>query len=75
MYVSSWQMLPQVQGKYILRQPECCPTWFYAMMYQCWFYTPVERPPFIAIFDGISSRLVTINDLKHRTFVVKTWYI
>ncbi|XP_022785235.1 uncharacterized protein LOC111325657 [Stylophora pistillata] len=50
------KMLPQVQGKYILRQPECCPTWLFAMMYQCWFYTPVERPPFIAIFDGISSR-------------------
>ena len=55
------------------RQIECCPTWLYTIMHQCWVYAPVERPPFIAIFDGASSRLVIINNLKHRTFEIRTY--
>nr|XP_058942039.1 uncharacterized protein LOC131770343 [Pocillopora verrucosa] len=47
------KMLPQVQGKC---QPKCCPTWLYIIMHQCWVYAPVERLPFMAIFDGISLR-------------------
>ena len=68
-------MLPQVQGKHVLRQPECCPTWLYTIMHQCWIYAPTDRPHFIAIFDGISPRLVIINNLKHRTFEIRTWRI
>ncbi|PFX12167.1 hypothetical protein AWC38_SpisGene23914, partial [Stylophora pistillata] len=52
---SAKQILPQVQGKHVLRQPECCPTWLYTMVRQCLVYAPEERQPLIAIFDAISS--------------------
>ncbi|KAL9950624.1 hypothetical protein ACROYT_G043149 [Oculina patagonica] len=39
-----------------LTQPDGCPDWVYIMMHQCWTFEPIQRPPFIAILDCLSSR-------------------
>nr|XP_058966526.1 tyrosine-protein kinase JAK2-like isoform X2 [Pocillopora verrucosa] len=39
-----------------LEKPEGCPEWVYIIMHQCWAYVPQQRPPFLAIFDCLTSR-------------------
>lgn len=39
-----------------LDQPERCPIWMFIIMHQCWTFEPEQRPPFLAIFDCLTSR-------------------
>lgn len=39
-----------------MKQPEFCPNWVYLLMHQCWAFDSVQRPPFLAIFDCLTSR-------------------
>jgi len=52
------QILPHIRDKGPLAKPEGCPDWVYIIMHQCWTYDPVQRPPFIAIFECLTCRLV-----------------
>ena len=49
-----------------MKQPEFCPNWVYLLMHQCWAFESVQRPPFLAIFDCLTSRY-----LKNYTLFTK----
>ena len=53
-----------------LPQPENCPDWFYRVMHQCWPYNRLQRPPFIAIADCLTSRCVK----QHCYYNMKSWW-
>ena len=39
-----------------LDKPEGCPDWVYIIMHQCWAFDSLQRPPFLALFDCLTSR-------------------
>lgn len=59
-----------------LTQPDGCPDWVYIMMHQCWTFDPIQRPPFIAILDCLSSRYDMYNLKKNKkqksSFIYRT---
>ncbi|KAL9950623.1 hypothetical protein ACROYT_G043148 [Oculina patagonica] len=50
------EILPYIRDNGPLSKPEACPDWVYIIMHQCWAYQSMQRPPFIAIFDCLTSR-------------------
>ena len=56
--VSTSQILAHQRDSYPLQRPECCPDWVYILIHQCWAFTSEQRPPFLAIFDCLTSRYV-----------------
>ena len=50
------QILRHMRHKGPLDPPEGCPDWVNIIIHQCWAYESVQRPPFLAIFDCLTSR-------------------
>ncbi|XP_068725930.1 uncharacterized protein [Montipora capricornis] len=50
------EILPYQRDSGPLSRPECCPDWVYILMHQCWAFDSKQRPPFLAIFDCLTSR-------------------
>ena len=50
------QILYHMREEGPLGQPEHCPKWVYNVLHQCWTYESEQRPPFLAIFDCLTSR-------------------
>lgn len=74
MSLSQQQILLHIRDKGPLTKPEGCPDWVYIIMHQCWTYDPVQRPPFIAIFDCLTSRLVDLCHCVLLKLKIKTPY-
>lgn len=50
------EVIHQIRNVGPLSRPDGCPDWVYIVMHQCWAFDPVQRPPFIAIFDCLTTR-------------------
>lgn len=61
------EILPHIRDNGPLAKPDDCPEWVYIIMHQCWAYFPQQRPPFLAIFDCLTSR----EPMK--SWIMKLW--
>ena len=48
--------MPHIRDNGPPDKPEGCPEWVYIIIHQCWAYVAQQRPPFLAIFDCLTSR-------------------
>ncbi|XP_022781529.1 uncharacterized protein LOC111322654 isoform X1 [Stylophora pistillata] len=54
--LNNQEILPQIRDNGPPTRPEGCPEWVHIIMHQCWAYVPQQRPPFLAVFDCLTSR-------------------